>query len=411
LAWQEVEKASVVLGVRAGAIVTVTPEGLPDLTLWALSRDLVAVPMNRAGSIANYSATTAEPVKGRPWVYRVLLGRSGAVLRLSHQDAILSDDDTVGKLLGYPQCCREFFKRYWVDEQWVDTTWPMYEAARTGDGPMECNTLLRWLGVRLVPHLPCSFRCDASVVVGRKMERVWIEEGYETELAWVKEALGWGATWSSLHGIAEVTTDVLRVVTRSDAFSSEAKFKRAGKTADLEEGAGAEWEWEQNGFGSLTAMREAHRPVAEIARESIEGAHAMIDLGCGNGALLRRILAGNGQIRPWGVDLDPKRIKAARERDPDGVWIAGDLRNGVELPKGQPVLLMPGRLLEDEADEGGRDRLLDRLKGRTVIAYAYQDWLTTAGSLKALCEAAGLDWQPVSRVAQGEHSAAVALQL
>jgi hypothetical protein len=35
------------------------------------------------------------------------------------------DDGTMGRLLGFPDCCIAFFRKTWVDEGCVDTTWAM----------------------------------------------------------------------------------------------------------------------------------------------------------------------------------------------------------------------------------------------------------------------------------------------
>jgi hypothetical protein len=61
---------------------------------------------------------------GKPLQFRGVVGTPQDVCQLKAA-CDESDDRTIGRLLGYPDCCREFFKRVWVDEGMVDTTWPV----------------------------------------------------------------------------------------------------------------------------------------------------------------------------------------------------------------------------------------------------------------------------------------------
>jgi hypothetical protein len=77
-----------------------------------------------------------------------------------------------------------------------------------------------------------------------------------------------------------------------------------------------------------------------------------------------------------------------------GRFVIGDLAQSDELwldgGRYRLALIMPGRLLEigPEAAAGLLTRLANECD--TVLAYAYGDWLTRAGGLLGLLEAAGL---------------------
>jgi hypothetical protein len=43
------------------------------------------------------------------------------------------DDETMGRLLGFPACCIAFFRRTWVEDACVDTTWAMASASASAD--------------------------------------------------------------------------------------------------------------------------------------------------------------------------------------------------------------------------------------------------------------------------------------
>jgi SAM-dependent methyltransferase len=122
----------------------------------------------------------------------------------------------------------------------------------------------------------------------------------------------------------------------------------------------------------------------------------VLDLGCGNGALLKKLLDANPSLTPFGIDVDPGRVAHARELLPQSAdnFVAGNLFDTDSFwPEGRRytlALLMPGRLLEATAAQAAR--LRTRLKSQCdrVLIYAYGDWLTRHGSLKGLAEAAGL---------------------
>ena len=156
------------------------------------------------------------------------------------------------------------------------------------------------------------------------------------------------------------------------------------------------WYATDNGFASETAMAAAHRPILDLAAEHLGGrSAAVLDLGCGNGALLEALRAGNSTLVPLGVDTDPRKIAHARGLHPgfaDG-FFAGDIFEA-EAPwthrRPDMVIVMPGRLLEVDAGRADRLREWLRATGAALLVYAYDDWVTRYGDLGGLCMRAGL---------------------
>jgi hypothetical protein len=157
--------------------------------------------------------------------YRVAIGRPADVL--SFKDAYDAFDDLrMGRLLGYPVCCTEFLRRHAFDVGSRDPVWLM-AAASGADAPAQrtatvdslpgCNQLWRWLNVRSVPHLPCSFACQSTQGLMDQIVEVAQASGYRDEMRWLAEVLAWPVEWSALHGIAEVKTPILKLCTNTDA--------------------------------------------------------------------------------------------------------------------------------------------------------------------------------------------------
>ena len=139
-----------------------------------------------------------------------------------------------------------------------------------------------------------------------------------------------------------------------------------------------EWYATDNEFSDPSELAEAHAPIVKLALQVMDDrAGRVIDLGCGNGALLQKIHRGNDRIVPFGVDIRQGRIDHAhlllpsfRENfrcgnifDNDWIW-AGDRRYAL-------VIVTAARLFETgpEAAARLRKRLAERCENLLVYAY------------------------------------------
>jgi hypothetical protein len=147
------------------------------------------------------------------------------------------DDHTIGSMLGYPSCCRDFFEEVCIAQRCIDTIWPMSEReapidqrafGRVVNGPVASNILLQALGVRAVPHAPCGFGCRETAVLAQELAGVAVAQGYGEEYRWLLNILSWPTEWSALHGIAEVRTPILKLCVPTDATAGEYVVRWAG---------------------------------------------------------------------------------------------------------------------------------------------------------------------------------------
>jgi hypothetical protein len=148
------------------------------------------------------------------------------------------DHDVVGGLLGYPACCRAFFQEMFVRRGFADPVWLIgcntpaavcSGAALVVDGLPECNIVLRRLGLRLVPHFPCSFVCEESARLARAILAAGASSGQEDELLQLRGILGWSVSWSAFHGVAEIRTAVLKLTTQSDTTVDRYELRLPGR--------------------------------------------------------------------------------------------------------------------------------------------------------------------------------------
>ena len=386
------------------SITTVSPEQFVERAPRWAQNGLTALPLAMAGVAASYSSTSVAAQSGKPFAFRMVLGSPKDVSQFKEAwDS--SDDRAIGELLGYPACCREFFKRVWVDDALVDTTWPMAVAtpgAEVRDGlievssPPKSNILWRWMGVRPVSHLPCSFACDATMELADRLIEVGRSHGFNEEMDGMLQILDWPVEWSALHGVAEIKTPILKVSTRTDATPCKYTVRYKGRSTPPEAAQGLRfpflaasspiltesdgfrrglenpigeqrkngdsphlperssecciqmgaapsfppWYATDNGFSTVAAMDGSHEPILMTANPVLaENSGMVLDLGCGNGALLKKLLDASPSIVPFGIDVEAGRIAHASELLPRFAdnFVAGNLSAPLVVGSQGPV--------------------------------------------------------------------------
>ena len=421
-AWLDIEWRSVAAGVRECGLVWITPDQLPTLIPAWQAAHLSAVQLH-LGSTGRGDSAAGSPA-GPPGMVCVVVGSLNRVEELRHAWAG-SDNETVGRLLGYPACCRAFFHDVWVTQRCIDTTWAMAEGTAPSGAdhkiriepdsalPPLANILWRWLGVRAVPHLPCRFDCPSTIALGQRLLEIGAQAGYADEVEWIAEILCWPVEWSALHGIAEIKSPLTKISTRSDATAGKRVVQWAGTNYPAEGAVGLRfpyqkpkaplltasrpyrrglahaaadeaqpaWRYADNGFASEQAMRMLHEPIVAAARDAVANMSGnVLDLGCGNGALVAGVCEGRSDLVPFGIDSNEVALEHARQLLPHlaGNFVVGDIFDTELWDAGMRryalALLMPGRLLE--VPEERALRLLDRLQSSCarILVYAYPDW-------------------------------------
>lgn len=372
----EAAERSSVGSIRAAALQNVSPELFPKLAQRAAKIGLVANPVGYHGKSDSYAASAVTPKPSEPWQYRVALTMP-TTARQFLEAWEKNDDETIGLLLGYPRCCCNFFLKTWGAGS-VDPTGAM---ADRGDGPIEANILLRWLGVRYIPHMPCGFKCDATITLGKKLRA----EIPKRERGWLDSLLSMPMLWTSLNGIGEVSTPIVTLNFRSDMGHERLEIRREGSSYP-EAGAHAlrfpyrlsrssgqktvgpgpveKRLWTDNGFSSREAMDKAHEMIRFALEEylaSIGNRGAIIDLGAGNGELLRKLGRGVG------IESDSRRV---RRRVWEGVRL-GNIQDVEEIfpRRGFAVAIISMRRFEEMETKKLRawlERSVDR-----VLIYSY----------------------------------------
>jgi Methyltransferase domain len=412
----ELEWRLILEGVRACALTSVASDELEAFGEMLADHGLAVVHLDKVAVPDVYSNSLKRPREGEPFHYWCAIGRASDV-QLFESAYLSKDDGTIGRLLGYPPCCIDFFNRVWVDEGFIDTTWPMAQntASKRVISPTHleiaeassCHQLLRWLGLRIAIHLPCSFDCQPSIELGDRLTQFARSQGFQQEMDWLEEMLSWPVEWTALNGIAEITTPVGTISTVTDATAEtyRVSYKGAGSakvngwTVSLPDPSlddsfrNLEWYYADNGFNSREGMELFHEPIEKLAEASLsETTGNVLDLGCGNGVLLKKICQSNTDLIPWGIDISSANIAHAQLLTPrfSDNFVVSDIFDDCEAwsenREFQLVILSLVRLTE--VDEVRREELLRRIRehAKNLLVYAYDG----DGSLEELARKTGV---------------------
>lgn len=374
--WVKTQILSVVEGIRPGMWEFVPESRLKQICEDNIQLGLSVVPLG-------YYPNNAV---------RIYVGKQPS----EFQKAYMGEDiAAVGSLLGYPDCCIEWFNRIWK-EPLTDPTLYM----ENHDGPFTANILLRQGGVRYVPHLPCKGDCEASVSFGESFREIT-----SPEMRIIKdEILKWPVRWSALHGALEIFLPVckmqgytehtpdIRIVDRVGEvypyyapnglihpFGGAARaLPKGNKPPRRIQSSSNSRLWEHNGFSSHEGMEKSHDPL--VASIQTSESDVICDLGAGNGALLSKFTAK----RLIGVESDLQR---ASESLPNIEMYHSKVQQ-FQIPSDVTIALVaPIRLIEEKSPQ-----LIEQLKKVSrVYIYGYTDTLKQYGSLAKECEAAEMN--------------------
>jgi len=440
---RELEWRSILEGVRACGLVSVAPNELEAFGAMLALHGLDVKPLEKIAADDFYAASRRVPVGDEPFNYWCATGSASDVQLLAAAHS-RHDDEAVGRLLGYPSCCRDFFNRVWVEEGFIDTTWPMAHMTSSKkdmapnhveiSGMPRCNVLLRWLGPRMVFHLPCSFECGPTAELAGKLAEIGESAGFHLEMSWLEEMLSWPLEWSALDGLAEIKTPVGTISTATDVtgeryqvnYKGDRYATRRGWTVDFPDDwrvslkissaketevndarsvhptenrlVDLDWYYTDNGFRSKEDMDLSHEPIVKLASAVLtRAAGGVLDLGCGNGALVNKICSCRADLVPWGVERVAERIAHAKLLAPRFAdnFVVSDIFDDCavwsRVRNFELVILMLGRLTE--VPHQWAEELLSRLKqhAKNVLVYAYDDYLRDFGSLEELARQAQIE--------------------
>ena len=170
---ERIEYESVKRGLRPANVFHMSPQRF-DKQIEQITLDgLVFLPILRSKMYQGYAHRfyPVETIDSNTFVYGVVARDVETAEKFRKAHFQRTDHVTIGKLLGYPECCVHFFAEKW-QQGILDLT---YETAiNTPDceiqghtavvkGSPYTNTLLRYFGFKICPFFACSFQCGRAI--------------------------------------------------------------------------------------------------------------------------------------------------------------------------------------------------------------------------------------------------------
>lgn len=208
--------------MRRCYVLHVNPDSLEYYLSLIGSRDYYYIPMLRSKCYQGFSHRHIPPKEGDKWFVYGVLSHTKEDAELFVEASNKGDHKTIGLLLGYPECCIDSFIDRWCSKGIID---PIYEAY--GDECIVhpyCNQALRYFGLRITPHLPCSGNCESTIKMGSDWFSI-MKQINSVHADYLFNILSMPFTWSCMNGVAIIDTPIFRGVTNSN-FDSKLKIVR-----------------------------------------------------------------------------------------------------------------------------------------------------------------------------------------
>lgn len=218
------EIASVREGLRKVCTTHISPQNLPQRTGELARQGLIFLPTQATGTYGGGFSHKFLPVEqGKPWDYF-------GVVSLKKEDALAfaeaqqhRDNQTMGKLLGYPACCRDWFDEVWptyVDPIWqikgdpLDVGEDKHLIWKSVSASPYTQAALRYIGLWWSPAFPCDHLCERHTSFGQGFAE--LGHKIDSEAAeWLDILMRMPFRWSALKGVAEITTPLFKIITNS----------------------------------------------------------------------------------------------------------------------------------------------------------------------------------------------------
>lgn len=209
-AYHELERLSVYYGIRKCASIEVPDAMMPKLKKELTNHDAFFIPIEKK----------KDNNSNDIWIGVISLDLQAC------QDFVkacrANDHIKQGELLGYPSCCTEFFNQS-MEAGYVDPIWQYAgnkeEHIKKKDEHFirvahTCSHLispfLRYIDLRLIPHVPCSPSCEHSVKIAEDI----YELGKEKKVMGIEDLvllLSMPAEWDAAKGIAYISTPMFKI--------------------------------------------------------------------------------------------------------------------------------------------------------------------------------------------------------
>jgi len=265
-AYHDLEKLTVVHGLRSCHTEHIPQQHMVSQLQSLAKQGLTFAPIQAVGSYSGFSHYHPPVVDGKPWAWYGAVGNTpqsawefaNASSATDESRHLPIDHRKIGTLLGYPTCCQDFFSTVWK-AGYMDPVWQEAENCRPENVkkksqyhirlkstiPYETSVMLRYIGIRILPHIPCSHDCQHSA----KMAKDWVQLGRDLKLEGIEdllEILQFPIEWDCLKGTAYVSTPIFKVETNSVTCYPKHVIQKEGTIYPQNAPKGLKFPWNES---------------------------------------------------------------------------------------------------------------------------------------------------------------------
>lgn len=167
----------------------------------------------------------------------LLLGSSVDRAVLGYLALLFGWDAYLGVLLGYPACCvRAFSERWPTAEREMEGDVATLLVKQSSPGPFDwrLNILVRYMGVELLQHFPCTFDCSASLELGRAHQGA-LQQIEPSSVARIESLLASLVVYAGARGVVILPMDCLSETNDHWEYDARSVVFVPGCAPDLEQ--------------------------------------------------------------------------------------------------------------------------------------------------------------------------------
>lgn len=127
---------------------------------------IISLPESSKGGFSNSSTRVSKDSPHGN--YAVFLSKDRMDAQLAKYYYTDSKHDKLGPILGYPKCCINFFNKYASQASKKNMDFILYALSDTQQHQYFTNRALRYFGISLISHFPCSLECQSSMEIGKR---------------------------------------------------------------------------------------------------------------------------------------------------------------------------------------------------------------------------------------------------
>ena len=344
----------------------------------------------------------------------------------------IKDDVLQGKMLGYQDCCIDFFNKYYIHDNLDDLT--INQQLNTKDVIFQphntkhlfipitkshayLNHIYNSVGLKWIEYMPHSFDCKKSIQRQKKYEKIQNENGFSIQQNWLNDFLSMPYIYQVIDGVGYVKNELFNLAIESNTelngyileFLPMQDIKQKLKLLNDEEQSKLYYEkinefkvpidkentfipndpnfelesiYKDNGFYSLESMNEFHNQLIEKQVPILNkyDQNQILDLGAGNCELLFRLQDRIDKQSLFGIEINENYVSNQIQRMDkynlnlynDDLYQQPKLYDGYNFTL---TLFSILRLVDTNVDNTQRENLLKFIlsQSENIIFYTYNN--------------------------------------